>query len=63
MNTATMLKRWRGGTATDKGFSEVGAKIALAKKQKAEPGLAWRIAPHPNLSDRFELQAFSKADT
>ena len=57
---AELVKRWRGGTGADKGFSEVGAKIHLAKKQKAEPTLDWRIAPHPYLTDRFELQAFEK---
>ena len=57
---AKLMKRWRGGAAADRGFSAVGAKIQLAKKQKAEPKLDWCIAPHPYLADRFELQAFEK---
>lgn len=57
---AEMVKRWRGGTAGDKGLSQVGAKIELAKKQKEQPTLEWKIAPHPDLPERFELQAFTK---
>lgn len=53
-----LVKRWRGGTASEKGFTEVGARIELAKRQKAEPNLEWRMAAQPYLDGRFELQAF-----
>lgn len=57
---STLVQRWRGGTPSCKGFTEVGARIELAKMKKQEPDLRWEIAPHPYMDGRFELLAYGR---
>ena len=61
-----IVKRWRGGTAVDRGFTSATAQKVLAQKQQDEPEFVWSIEPHPHADvraecrGRFELVAYER---
>ena len=55
-----MIKRWRGGTSSDLGFTATGAKIEIGKRRKVEPAYDWELAQHPYIEGRFELVAYER---
>lgn len=61
-----MVKRWRGGTAANLGFTATTAARVLAQKQRDQPEFIWSIEPHPHgdvrveCRGRYELVAYKR---
>jgi hypothetical protein len=55
-----LVKRWRGGAARSRGFTQIGARIELAKRRKSEPQYDWEAVICPDETGRFELHAYER---